>query len=135
MLVNDVFTKLRDLKTLLIDDDELVCDSLGRVFKAKGCYLMAVETAEKGLQAIEQETFDVIISDYRLPGINGMELFKRISSTHPNTVNLLITAYGDKEIVSKALNTRVHNIIEKPFSPETIMDTLAPLLEKSTENG
>lgn len=125
----DVFSKLKNLRTLLIDDDELVCDSLGRVFKAKGCYLMTVETAEEGLQVIEQETFDVIISDYRLPGINGLEFFKRTSSSHPNTVNLLITAYGDNEMVAEALSAGAHDIIEKPFSPETIIASLVSLLE------
>lgn len=129
----DVFTRLRNMKTLLIDDDELICDSLGRVFRAKGCYFIAVETAEEGLRAVQNNPFDVIISDYRLTGLNGLEFFKYTSKSHPNTVNLLITAYGDKEIVSEALRVGVHDIIEKPFSPEAIIESLAPLLDKLTE--
>jgi len=54
---------------LLVDDDELIRDSLTMAFKTKGCFLRAAENAEEGLTALQEERFDIIISDFGLPGI------------------------------------------------------------------
>ncbi len=128
MEIMDVFGKLRNMKTLLIDDDELIRTSLGMVFEIKGCYLVAIETAEEGLRTLKEQGFDIIICDYRLPGIDGLEFFKFASGSHANTVNILITAYSDNEMASKALMAGVHDIIDKPFSPKAIMESLSRLL-------
>jgi DNA-binding NtrC family response regulator len=62
------FNQLKKLKTLLVDDDEFIRDSLKIAFGTKGCAIRVAETAEEGLQAIKEEQFDIIISDYRLSG-------------------------------------------------------------------
>ena len=92
-----VFNTMKDFCTLLIDDDDLIRDSLGIVFNANSQQFIAVESAEKGLDLIEKKKIDVIICDYRLPGMNGFEFFKRVSKFLPNVVKILITAYGDDE--------------------------------------
>ena len=57
------FNELKKFKTLLVDDDELIRDSLKIAFSAKGCAMRVAESAEEGLQAIREEKFDIIISD------------------------------------------------------------------------
>ena len=74
------FLKLKSLKTLLIDDNAIIRDTMKTIFAQKGCLLKAFETAEEGLQALEKERFDIIISDLQLPGIDGVEFFKRAMS-------------------------------------------------------
>ncbi len=120
----DDVSKLRNMKILLIDDDEIIRDSLGIAFTLRGYDLILAETAEEGLLAFEKETFDVIISDYKLPGINGLELFKQVSAARRSTVNILITAYGGNELYSEAIETGVHAFFSKPFSPEKIFNFL-----------
>ena len=56
------FNQLKQVKTLLVDDDELIRDSLSMAFKNKGCSMRVAGTAEEGLQAVNQEKFDIIIS-------------------------------------------------------------------------
>jgi two-component system response regulator HydG len=67
------FENLKKKKTLLVDDDELIRDSLSIAFKKKGFLLQTAETAEEGLQALKREAFDIIISDFKLPRMNGLE--------------------------------------------------------------
>ena len=73
--------KLKKIKTLLVDDDEFIRDSLKIAFKAKGCALQVAESAEEGLEAVREESFDIIISDFRLPCMNGLEFLKLAAIT------------------------------------------------------
>lgn len=121
----DVFSKIREMKILLIDDDEWIRDSLCIFFEAEGCDMLALETAEEGIAAIKDQMFDLIIADYKLPGVDGIEFLKRIHDTHPDAIKILITAYRDENVVSEARKLKVEGFIEKPFSSDTIMAPLA----------
>lgn len=112
------------MRTLLIDDDELIRDSFSMVFKTKHCPLLAVDNAETGLQVLKENCFDTIICDYRLPGMNGLEFYKEIRVPHPDIFKILITAYGDNGMSLKASEAGVHRIIKKPFSIEEIIESL-----------
>jgi DNA-binding NtrC family response regulator len=127
------FETLKKKKTLLVDDDELIRDSLSIAFKNKGCLLQTAETAEEGLQALNKEAFDIIISDFKLPGIDGIEFLKLAKKSHPNTVKILITAHGEKDTVSEALGAGAQDFLEKPFSVRTLIDSLNRLIQSGNE--
>ena len=124
------FNELKQVKTLLVDDDEFIRDSLKIAFTNKGCYLRAAETAEEGLQAIKEEQFDIIISDFRLPGMNGLDFLKLATLTQPQAVNILITAYRDEYCFSEAIRIGVTEFIEKPFSVKALVALLALSLKR-----
>jgi DNA-binding NtrC family response regulator len=126
----DLFNKLKNMKILLIDDDEWIRDSLSLFFEGEGCNLKALETAKEGLKILKNENYDIIIVDYRLPDIDGLEFFKRIQESHPNAFKILITAYESKELLSEAKEMGVHDFIEKPFTSETIEESLSRLINK-----
>lgn len=125
----NAFKKLKKLTTLLVDDDALIRDSLSIAFKAKGCSMRTVESAEEALKALETEHFDIIISDLRLPGKDGLEFFKLANIFLPDTIKVLITAYRDRDFSSEASNIGIHDFIEKPFLTGTLFESLAGLVE------
>ena len=127
------FDELKKLKTLLVDDDELIRDSLSMTFATKGCFLQVAETAEQGLQAIKEQQFDIIISDFRLPGMNGLDFLKLTAVTQPQAVKFLITAYRDDHIFSEAIRLGVHEFIEKPFSVRALINLLALSIKRQTQ--
>jgi DNA-binding NtrC family response regulator len=127
------FNELKDFKTLLVDDDEFIRDSLKIAFTTKGCSLRVAETAEEGLQAVKEEQFDIIISDFRLPGMNGLDFLKMATATRPAAVNILITAYRDEYMFSEALRMGVTEFIEKPFSVKALVALLALSLKRQTK--
>ncbi len=131
----DPFRKLIKLKTLLVEDDEMIRDALSLAFMNKGCFLKTAETAEEGLRALEEESFDIIISDLKLPGIDGLEFFRHATVSHSNTVKVLITAFGDEDVVSGAFGIGVHEFIEKPFSIKKLITSLAALVKKQNGMG
>ena len=124
----NLFSKLREMRILLVDDDEWIRDSLSLFFESEGCHLLALETAEEGLEEINRQAYDIIIADYKLPGMDGLEFLRRINQSHPGALTILITAYGSKDVFLKARKTRVQDFIDKPFTIETIEDSLSRLI-------
>ena len=125
----DLFSKLKEMKILLIDDDEWIRDSLSLFFENEGCNLLAVETAEEGMEELKKQAYDIIIVDYRLSGMNGLEFLERIKDSHPDALTILITAYGSKDVFLKARNIGVQGFIDKPFTSEAIENSLSRLTQ------
>jgi len=123
----DIFSTLQDMKILLIDDDEWIRDSLCLLFEAEGCELLALETAEEGLKALHHQNYDIIIIDYKLPGMDGLEFLKQIQTSHPNAIRIMITAYINESLVSEGKKIGVQDFIAKPFTSETLQASLARL--------
>lgn len=126
----NLFSKLKKMKILLIDDDEVIRNSLSLFFAREGCNLLAVETAEHGIEVLKNQNCDIIIADYRLPGIDGLEFFKRIKEIYPHSVKILITAYKDDEVVSEAAKIGIQDFIEKPFTTNTIEQALFHVIKE-----
>jgi DNA-binding NtrC family response regulator len=127
----DLSSELENKKILLIDDDEAIRSSMNFYFGAMGWHILSVGTAEEGLDALNEGPFDIIICDYRLPGMNGIELFRIASTAYPQSLRLLITAYATIELASEATGAGVHDIIQKPLSVESIEESIERLLGKA----
>ena len=128
-----LYEKLKKMQILLIDDDEWIRDALRIFFEEEGCRLVALETAEEGIEALQSQDYDIVIADYRLPGMDGLEFLSRIKLSHPNVIQILITAYANDEIVAKANSLGIHELISKPFSSRNIEDSLSRLVQNPTQ--
>jgi DNA-binding NtrC family response regulator len=126
----NIFNKLRKLKALLVDDNEFIRDALKTVFTAKGCLIRVTESAEEGLAAIEEEQFEIIISDFRLPDMNGLDFIKQAAVSQPAAIQFLITAYRDDHIQAEAVSIGVMGFIEKPFSFKKLIGQLEQALQE-----
>ena len=131
----ELYSKLRDMKILLIDDDEWIRDSLTIFFDGEGCHLTAFETAEEAVQAIEKDRYDIVISDYKLPGMDGLEFFRFIGRSHPHAIKIVITAYGNEDVALEAKRIGINALIEKPFTTQIIEKSLSRLIEVHEKEG
>ena len=124
----DVLELLRDLRVILVDDDEWVRDSLHFFFQGEACSIAVFETAEEGLTEFRKSVFDIAIVDYRLPGMNGLEFIRAIKSLSPNAKTVLITAYWNEEILKEANSVGIDDFVKKPFTSEAIVASLSTIL-------
>lgn len=132
----DLFQKLRNMKILLIDDDEWIRDSLELFFVAESCNLLALASAEEGMEALARQRYDIIICDYKLPGMDGLGFFKGIQKSHPDALKVLITAYGNEDIANEATRMGIHDFIQKPLTTNAIERSLTSLIEEyENKNG
>ena len=125
----DLFNKLRKMQIMLIDNDEWMRDSLCIYFEGEGCRLHAVENGEKGMELLKKKSFEIIIADYNLPGIDGLSFFKKIHKSHPYILKILITTYWNNKFFSNAISIGVKDIIFKPFTIKTFEETLSRLIK------
>jgi CheY-like chemotaxis protein len=116
------------MNLLLIDDDEWVRDSLRMFFESEGCEIVALETAEEGLDVTTSHHFDIIITDYRLPGMDGLEFIQHLPTSQADAVKVLITAYMSEDLIWRAKQSGFDECIPKPFTTEIIEESLERLI-------
>ncbi|HVN70958.1 MAG TPA: response regulator [Desulfomonilia bacterium] len=126
----NLFEEIRDKKILLIDDDETIRDSMSMFFLGEGIPIDTLETGEEGIKALEKQHYDIIITDYRLPGMDGLTFLRRIRELCPDSFRILITAYRSKEVLAAAARLGADEYIEKPFTTKLIKDALSRYVER-----
>lgn len=126
-----MFEAIRDMKILLVDDDESIRDSLSMFFTSEGIHIDTLETAEEGLEAVQDRHYDIIITDHRLPGMDGLTFLRHIRDLSPSSFKVLITAYGGYDMLITAAEVGVNEYIEKPFSTKLIKKALSKLMERN----
>ena len=122
--------KINDKKILLVDSSERIRDALSLFFELEECEFLAVGTPEEALKALRKDNYDIIIADYHLPGLNGLEFLIHVKSNFKKTLAILTTSHGDSRIAEEAQKGGIRNVIRKPFSAETLIFHLILLLEK-----
>lgn len=122
--------EIKDKKILLIDDDECIRDALKMFFHTEGLCLDTVETAEEGIEALEKQPYDIIITACHLPGMDGIGFFKHIQALYPEVFKILMSACAISDLPAADVGLGVDAYIEKPFTTKQIKDSLARCLEK-----
>ncbi len=125
--------KLLDLSLLVVEDDiitlEMVCNHLSRKYKKVICINNPVEA----ISLFKIEKFDVVITDIKMRDIDGLELIKEIRNINPNIVTIIISAFGNREYLLKALELNVYKYFFKPLNYMAIDEALQYLLKDKIE--
>lgn len=115
---------------LVIDDDAVVGRSFDRVLSAKGYEVDTALTGEEGLKDLESHDYDVIFTDIKMPGMDGLEVAERIRERCPWTPVVVITGYGTDENEARASVLGVKGFVRKPLTPDMIENITLKALEK-----
>jgi len=107
-------------RMLIVEDEVTLCESLKRVLMRDGYQVDAVNSAESALTQIEETSYDLIITDIILPGIDGIELLRRIKDSFPEQIVIVITAYASIETAVSALRAGAYDYVIKPIIHEEI---------------
>jgi adenylate cyclase len=121
------------MKVLLVEDEQSMLFTLANLLKHRGHEVIAASSAEKGLDALGNQQVDLVISDLRLPGMDGMGLIARVREHSEDVVPIIISAYGTLENAIDALKLNVCDFLRKPFDLTTFEDTLARAEERRSK--
>ncbi|NOR64917.1 MAG: response regulator [Candidatus Scalindua sp.] len=108
-------------RVLIVDDEKLMRISLENQLKKEGFLVKSIKTAGDALKYIRNEDYDVVVSDLRLPGLDGIEFLKEIKSISQKTIVIIMTAYGTVESAVTAMREGAFDYICKPFSTDELI--------------
>lgn len=102
---------------LLVDDDTALLEALPHMvaLRIRGVLVDTSDSALKALDQIQKHDYDVIVSDIKMPGIDGLELLAKVQELRPETPTLLITGHADQELITQALRGGAYDFIQKPI--------------------
>src|SRR3990172_7156783 len=116
-------------EVLIIDDEPLMRISLSDALKAEGYNVASAATGSEGLKEIKETSYDVVITDLRLPEVDGVQILNTCRQISPHTKVLMITAYGSVDTAVEAMKIGAYDYITKPFSMDELILTVKRLVE------
>jgi two-component system response regulator PilR (NtrC family) len=118
-------------KILVIDDEQGMRDFLSIMLKKEGYDVVAAENGNDALKAVQTEIFDLVISDVKMPGLNGIDVLKTVKEVSSETIVIMITAYATAETAVEAMKLGAYDYITKPFK----VDEIKLIIQKALEKG
>ena len=118
---------------LILDDEEDLCWLLSNTLKRKGYNVSAANTLREGMACLK-EVPDLIFLDLKLPDGNGMDALPEIRKTTPQSMVVVISAYGSEEKRAEAEDKGVYAFIDKPFTEKKILETIGQFQERNDPN-
>jgi HD-like signal output (HDOD) protein len=112
-------------KILFVDDEPMVLNGLERMLRGmrKEWSMVFAESGGEALQVLETQDFEVVVTDMRMPGMNGSELLERVQKKFPEIVRIVLTGHSDQELILKSVRT-AHQYLSKPCDASTLKNTV-----------
>lgn len=118
-------------RILCVDDEPSILSALRRLFRPQGYVVLTAESGEAGLALLEKEHVDLVISDMRMPAMDGARFLERVRALWPDTVRLLLTGYADMQSVLNAINRgEIYRYLTKPWDDHDIVLQVRHALER-----
>lgn len=117
-------------RVLIIDDDEIIRKSCEKVLSPEGYIVISAQSGREGLKLLSNKPFDLVLTDLRMPDMNGIDVLKKVKEKGPDIEVIIITGYGTIKSAIEAIRYGAYDYVEKPFSPEELLNVVRRSLER-----
>jgi DNA-binding NtrC family response regulator len=118
---------------MVIDDEKIVGDMAKMTLEQEGYAVETFLSAEPALERLKQDKFDVVVTDYKMKGIDGMDVLKTVKGLYPGTVVIMITAFANLDSAIEAIRSEVHDFFPKPVKIKELKASIKRALDKNKE--
>ncbi|TAN42293.1 MAG: response regulator [Nitrospirae bacterium] len=119
------------IRILCVDDEQNVLNALRRIFMDDDYEIVIANSGKDGIRLLEEKEFQIVISDYRMPEMNGVEFLKQVYDNWPDTVRIVLSGYADAGAIVSAINEgRIYKFIPKPWNDDELKITIKNALER-----
>ena len=122
-------------RILVIDDEAIVRISCERTLVPEGYEVKSTGSGKEGIEFLEKETFNLVLLDLKMPDMDGIEVLNKINVAWPETKVIIITGYSTVDTAVQALRLGAYNFIEKPFTPDTLLNAVKEVFEQSKQDS
>ena len=123
------------MQIMIVDDERVVRESFYHWFIKTGHGVETAASGEEALAKLEDRPFDILFVDIKMPGMDGIELLERVMETYPETIVIIITAYGSIESAIKAMKIGASDYLLKPFKPDQLSLVLEKIVQQKKINS
>jgi DNA-binding NtrC family response regulator len=123
-------TAKKDFQILIVDDEPLIRQSLFEIFRIEGYLVQMAASGEEALKLLANNIFDVVVTDYKLPKMTGLEVLEAVKKNHFKSEVILITGYGSIETAVEAMKKGAFDYITKPINDSEVKIIIGKILEK-----
>jgi len=113
----------------VVDDESIVLESCKRVLEDR-FDVMTAGSAHEALEAMDREAIGIILLDVKMPNRNGMSLLREVKAKYPDVPVIVMSGYATKDMVEQVSRAEAAMFIEKPFTPDELMEAVARVIEK-----
>ena len=121
-------------RVLIVDDEAIVRVSCQRILVPEGYEVMSAESATEGFAVLADGPIDVVLTDLKMPDIDGIEVLRRVKEEWPDTEVIVITGYQTINTAVQAIKLGAFDYIEKPFVPDDIVEAIEKAIAHRQEN-
>src|SRR4030043_1673514 len=119
-------------KILVIDDEMIVCESCKRILEEDGYEVETALSAKDAFAKMRENPFDIVITDLKMPEIDGMEVLRTFQKDYPDTIVIMITGFSTVETAVEAMKLGAFDYIPKPFTPDEVSIVVKKAIEKKS---
>ncbi len=126
-------SKDKTMKMLVIDDEKIVLESCSRIFGSEGYQVVTTDSARRGLELATGGNFDVILCDWKMPELDGIDTVEMIDKRSPDSAIVMITGFPAVERATDALKRGAVDYLAKPFTPEEILSAVQKAIKRKEQ--
>ncbi|OGP86717.1 MAG: Fis family transcriptional regulator [Deltaproteobacteria bacterium RBG_16_48_10] len=119
-------------KILVVDDERIVCESCQRILEEEGYEVEIALGGQEAFERMKEDPFDIVITDLKMPTIDGMDVLRHFRKEYPDTIVIMITGFSTVETAVDAMKLGAFDYIPKPFTPDEVSVVVKKALEKRT---
>lgn len=122
---------MRDAALLLVDDEQPILNALKRILRKEPYSLQTAASGEQALDVLHRHPVQVVVSDFRMPGMSGVELLREVKQRYPHTVRVVVSGYADGRLIMDSINVgEVYRFLPKPWNDDELKVTLRQCFER-----
>lgn len=121
-------------KILVVDDDVHVRMMLEAILESEGYSVVLAQSGPEALAMMKEEQPSLVLLDYMMPGMNGLDVLREIKKTHGQTKVIIVTGHGNEKLSIEMLKSGAADYIQKPFAMDRLLISIKRVLSVRTEN-
>ncbi|MFZ2089776.1 MAG: response regulator [Desulfobaccales bacterium] len=118
---------------LIVDDEKNIRLTLASALEALNIAADTAGSGEEAVQKLAEKSYRLMLLDYKLPGMDGLEVLRLVADQYPDLIIIMITAYGSIEVAVEAMRIGAVDFLQKPFDPNTVRDMVSRVLQVAPE--
>ena len=117
------------MNVVIVDDERPIMQLCMKVLELQGYTVEGFTRGEDAVARLLASPADLLVVDYKMPGLNGVEVIRRVRAARPNQRAVMITGHGTAEVVAEATEVRVNGLLFKPFTPSELVEAVVAALK------